>query len=126
MQLAKTFCPSCSCSERCQLQLYLHLYICLTKSHTHTRTYINVWTHIYINVCVLYISYSVSVTYMCLVAQLCSTLCNPMYCSLPVSSVQGILQARILELVAIPFSRGSSRPRGRTLVSCIASSFFTN
>ena len=40
-----------------------------------------------------------------LVPQLCLTLCEPMDCSLPGSSVHGILQARILELVAIPFSR---------------------
>ena len=39
------------------------------------------------------------------------TICNPMGYSLPGSSVQGILQARILEYVAIPFSRGSSWPR---------------
>ena len=43
-----------------------------------------------------------------LVAQSCPTLCDPMDCNLPRSSVQGILQARILEWVAIPFSRGSS------------------
>ena len=42
------------------------------------------------------------------VAQLCLTLCDPMDCSLPCSSVHGILQARILEWVAMPFSRGSS------------------
>ena len=53
------------------------------------------------------------------VAQSCPTLCNPMDCSLPGSSVHGILQARILEWVAISFSRGSSRPRDRTQVSCI-------
>ena len=46
---------------------------------------------------------------MCvLVAQLCLTLCNPMDCNLPDSSVHGILQARILEWVASSFSRGSS------------------
>ena len=45
-----------------------------------------------------------------LVAQLCSTLCDSMDCSLLGSSVHGILQARILEWVAIPFSRGSSDP----------------
>ena len=45
---------------------------------------------------------------LCLVSQSCLTLCNPMDCSLPGSSVHGILQARILEWVAIPFSRGSS------------------
>ena len=45
------------------------------------------------------------------VAQSCLTLCDPMDCSLPGSSVHGILQARILEWVAISFSRGSSQPR---------------
>ena len=43
-------------------------------------------------------------------AQSCPSLCDPMDCSLPGSSVRGILQARILEWVAIPFSRGSSNP----------------
>ena len=55
---------------------------------------------------------------VCLVAQTCPTLCNPMDCSLPGSSVQGVLQARILEWVAIPSSRGSSQPRDQTHVSC--------
>ena len=46
------------------------------------------------------------------VAQSCPTLCDPMvYCSLPVSSTHGIFQARVLEWIAISFSRGSSRPR---------------
>ena len=43
--------------------------------------------------------------------QSCPTLCDPMNCSLPSSSVHGILQARILEWIAIPFSRGTSQPR---------------
>ena len=51
------------------------------------------------------------------VTQSCPTLCDPVGCSLPGSSVHGILQARILEWAAIPFSRGSSRPRDQTLVS---------
>ena len=55
-----------------------------------------------------------------LVTQSCLTLCDPMDCSPPGSSVHGILQARILECIAIPFSRGSSQPRDRTQVSCIA------
>ena len=59
------------------------------------------------------------------IAQLCLTLCDPMSCSLPGSSVHGILQARILEWVAIPFSRGSSQPRDGTQVSHIAGVFFT-
>ena len=55
------------------------------------------------------------------VAQLCPTLCDPMDCSLRGSSTHGIFQARVLEWVAISFSRGSSRPRHRTRVSHIAS-----
>ena len=54
------------------------------------------------------------------VAQLCLTLCDPMDCSPPGSSVHGILQARILEWVPISSSRGSSRPRNWTPVSCIS------
>ena len=49
-----------------------------------------------------------------IVAQSCPTLCDPMDCSLPGSSLHGILQARVLEWVAISFSRGSSQPRDRT------------
>ena len=60
-----------------------------------------------------------------LVTQSCLTLCDHMDYSLPGSSVRGILQARILEWVAISFTRGSSRPRLHTWVSCIAGSFFT-
>ena len=54
------------------------------------------------------------------VAQSCPTLCNPVDCSLSGSSIHGILQARILECVAISFSRRSSQPRNRTQVSRIA------
>ena len=62
---------------------------------------------------------------MCVyVTQSCLTLCNPMDCSPPGFSVHGVLRARILEWVAIPFSRGSSRPRDWTCVSCIAGRFF--
>ena len=52
-----------------------------------------------------------------LVAKLCLTLCNPMDCSPPGSSLHGISQARILEWVAVPFSRGSSPPRDQNCVS---------
>ena len=55
------------------------------------------------------------------VAQSCPTLCNPMD-----YTVYGILQARILEWVAVPFSRGSSQPRGGTHVSRISGGFFTS
>ena len=59
------------------------------------------------------------------VTQSCPTLCDPMDCSLPGSSVHGILQARILEWVASPFSRRSLQPRDRTQFSCIAGRLFT-
>ena len=62
---------------------------------------------IYLNSCVL-------------VTQSCLSLCNPMDSRLPGSSIREILQASILEWVAIPFSRGSSPPRDQTWVSCIA------
>ena len=55
------------------------------------------------------------------VAQLCPTVCNPMD-----FTVHGILQARILEWVAFPFSKGSSQPRDQTQVSHIPGRFFTS
>ena len=55
------------------------------------------------------------------VAQSCPTLCDPMD-----STVHGIFQARILEWVAFPFSRGSSQPRDGTQIPCIAGRFFTS
>ena len=57
--------------------------------------------------------------------QSCLTLCDPMDCSPPGSSVHGVLQARILEWVSMPYSRGPSRLRDQTWVSCIAGRFFT-
>ena len=54
-------------------------------------------------------------------AQSCLTLCDPMH-----YTVHGILQARILEWVAFPISRGSSQTRDRTQISCIAGRFFTS
>ena len=59
------------------------------------------------------------------VTQLCPTLCDPMDCSPPGSSVHGIFQAWILEWVAFPFSRESSWPRDRTQVSRIVGRHFT-
>ena len=59
-----------------------------------------------------------------LVAQSCPTLYEPNDCSPPGSSLHGILQARLLEWVAIPFSRGSSRPRDQSQVYHIAGRFF--
>ena len=66
-----------------------------------------------------------SCIHACLVTQSCLTLFDLMDCSPPGSSVHGISQARILEWVALPFSKGSSRPRDRTPVFCITGRFFT-
>ena len=63
------------------------------------------------------------------VALVVSTLCNPIDCSPPGSSIHGILQARILEWIAIPFSKRSHLPRDWTCISCvlcIASRLFTS
>ena len=75
------------------------------------QTVRNKQRNLYMRVCVL-------------VTQWYLALCNPMDCSLPGSSVHGILQARILKWIAIPVSRGHFHPRDRTWVSCIAGRFF--
>ena len=80
------------------------------------------------NTC-LKINFKVSIVWVFLCAYVfsCSiilTLWNPIDCKWPGSSVHGILQARILEWVAMPFSRGSSQPRDRSQVSCIVGGFF--
>ena len=59
------------------------------------------------------------------VAQLCPTLCDPIDCSLPGSSVHGIFQAIVLGRIATSFSRGSSQPRAQTQVSCFVDRRFT-
>ena len=70
------------------------------------------------------LSFSFSVVSVC--PQSCPTLCNPVGCSPPGSSVHGISQARILEWVAISFSKGSSQPGNWTHISCIVGRrFFT-
>ena len=78
-----------------------------------------------------WILYHWATRYMCvcvcvcvLVTQSCPTLCDPVDCSPSGASVHGILQAVILEWVAIPFSRGSSQPRDMTPVSYITGRFF--
>ena len=64
-------------------------------------------------------------SFWCIVAQSCQILCDPMDYSPPGSSVHRILQGRILEWFAMPFSRGSSQPRDWTWVSHIAGKLFT-
>ena len=72
----------------------------------------------------IFFSYSLFLAFcssvQCSATQLCPTLLQPNGCSLPSSSVNGISQARILECVAISYSRGSSQPRDWTHVSCIS------
>ena len=70
-------------------------------------------------------SYKIPLSVYVLVAQSCLTLCDPMDCSQPSSSIHGVLQARILKWVTILFSRGFSWPRDRAQVSCIAGRFLT-
>ena len=63
---------------------------------------------------------------LCIAAQSCLTICDPMDCSLPGTSLSmGILQAWVLEWVVMLFSRGSCQPRDWIQVSCIAGEFFT-
>ena len=85
--------------------------VCEMLSHPKSPEYKQEW-QLAVCVCVL-------------VAQLCLTLCEPTDCSPPGSLDHGILPARILEWVAIPFSRVSSQSRDQTCVSCIAGRFFT-
>ena len=77
----------------------------------------------------LYVGFPVSISSLVkvkvLVAQSHLIICNLMDCSPSGSSVHGILQARILEWIAIPFSRASAQPRDWTWLSCIAGRFFT-
>ena len=67
----------------------------------------------------------VSICCCSLFAQSCPTLCNPIDCSPPDFPVHRISQAKILEWVAISFSRGSFRSRDHTCISCTAGGFFT-
>ena len=66
------------------------------------------------------VKFLISESEVCSLTQSCLTLCDPMDCSLPGSSVHGIFQARILEWVATSFSRESSQPRDRTWVTCVS------
>ena len=88
-----------------------------------SRTRLSGWTELWM--CLLCVIMGVNV-FMCNYVYVYGpTLFGPMDYSLPGSSVFGILQARMLVWVAIPFSRGSSRPTDQTWVSCIAGEFFT-
>ena len=95
--------------------IFVYVCVCIYM-HMYTQYY----KHIQVCIFTIYIYIS-----MCLVTQSCLTVCDPMDCSLPGFSVLGILQARTLEWVAMPSSRGSSQPRDRTQVLGIAGGFIT-
>ena len=87
---------------------------CIYSAHWKLFSYIYMYIYIYIFKLKLNLSHSVVLI-----------LCDPMDCSLPGYPVHRILQARILEWVAVSSSRGSSRPRDQTCISCLAGGFFT-
>ena len=91
------------------------------SNYTYIYTYIYIYIYIYIDSLHCYVvnstivfSDSIKSVNTVKVTQLCPSLCDPMDCSLPGSSVHGILQSRIREWVAIPFSRGSFQLRSQT------------
>ena len=116
--------------------LSLQLLCLLTHTHTHTHTHGSLYfihgpPKIMISQCQRLPYYNfvgaMNELQVCVSRSLCVRLCDPMD-SRPVppgSSVHGILQARILEWVAIPFSRGSTWPKDQTQVSGIAGRYFT-
>ena len=127
--------------------MYIYVSVCMcvyiyktpvhSCQHKYTYTYMHInvyiWKRMYICMCI-YIYIHTHNTYMCIYTymhayvlncfghvQLCATL----PCSSPGSSVHAILQARILDWIATPFSMGSSQLRDRIQVSCTRGRFFT-
>ena len=104
--IARTFSSSCSLSVKWLYSLFNENTLKITSSMELCQTIPQRYKH---HFCVSAITNCMCVCVCVLVAQSCPTLCNSMDCSLPGSSVHGILQSRILEWVAIPISSGSSR-----------------
>ena len=109
------------------IHVYTYTYLCFYYIHVqiyvyymYTQTYI-----LYTRYNVLYIHIHICILKWSEIAQSCPTLCDPMDCSLPVSSVHGIFQAIVLAWIAISFSRGSSQPRDGTRISRIVDKCFT-
>ena len=96
--------------------LHYYLTLCFIKIY---------WNRIHLQCCINFWHTATWFGYACEVAQSCLTLGDSMDCGLPGFSIHGIFQARILDWVAISFSRGSSRPRDWTQVSHIAGRCFT-
>ena len=102
------------------LMILLQFFFSYTFSLSQTHTYMFMYVYMYIihtHAFIIIIFLKVVQSYL--------TRCDPMDSSPPGSSVRGILQARILEWVTIPFSRGHSQPRDQTQVSRIAGRFLT-
>jgi len=78
-----------------------------------------------VTMCTMFLFYTLNKQWKSEVTQSCPTLCNPMDCSLSGSSVPRIFQARVLEWIAISFTRRSSQPRDWTRASLIAGRHFT-
>jgi len=111
--------PQCSCQEnpmdRGAWRAIVHM---VAKSQTQLSTY----AHTHPSIQLIMMRFASPCPRVCCAQsfQSCPTLCNPMDCSLPGSSVHRILQVRILEWVAISSSRGSSQPSDQTSVSCMS------
>ena len=114
---------SWGCCCYCCLSLRLTYSKCPMSLYHFTFSRAPVSPHATVDIVGLF-DYSPSIGDM-LVTQSCPTVCVLMGCSLPGSSVHGILQTRILERVVVPFFRESSWTRHQTWVSCIAGRFFT-
>ena len=111
-------------TETCKPYLghFCQVYFC-ARVNERRKIYIYIYIYIYIVSPNCSPQMLLCVYFLCLHAkwlQSCLTLCNPVDCCPPGFSVHGILQARILEWVAVPSSRGSSQPRDRTCVSYIS------
>ena len=112
--------PTSSCVQKLAKILLWYLHLChswflLIILFTGSTNYIFLW-----------ISLLTSASLSFHILSILRTHCDPMDCSLPGSSVHGIVLARILECAAMSFSRGSSLSRDQTWVFCIAGGLFTN
>ena len=102
----------------CYLSNYGEVPTLCRSQFSHLRSNNNFLIIIYVTCLALKYS-KISFSCVCLATQLCLTLCDPIDCNPSGPSVHGMLQARLLEWVAISFSRRFSRPRDRNWVTCI-------